>query len=218
MSVYAVVPVKATIKSKARLSTVLNPQERQTLTLTMLEDVLKALKSSSVYQIGVISSDLTVQALTNKFEAVFLSESQRGLNQAVEQATEWCNQNKAESVLILPADIPLITTEDINQIVKLGSEETSVVISPSLNWGTNALLQKPPRLMPARYGPYSFKKHVDEASAKGVAAKIYNSPRITIDIDSLEDLKGFLKVESQTVSQRFLKQIRVQERLDLQNY
>src|SRR3989337_1239243 len=119
MSVYAVVPVKSPLKSKTRLSVVLSLQERQSLALFMLEDVLKALKSSVVYQICVISSDVIVQALANKSRVEYLPESQLGLNQAIMQATEWCIKNNAESIFVLPADIPLITQEDINQIVKL---------------------------------------------------------------------------------------------------
>jgi len=213
MPLFAIVPVKAPPKSKARLSVVLNPQERRTLTLTMLEDVLKALKSSVVDQIVVISSDFTVQALAKKFGIVYLSESQLGLNRAIEQATEWCIQNDAESVLVLPADVPLIAPEDINQLVKLGSERTSVVISPSQNGGTNALLQKPPNLIPACFGPQSFIKHVNIASAAGVVAKIYDSPRVTMDIDSLEDLENFLNIESKTLSLLFLEQIKMRHRL-----
>jgi len=213
MSVFVLVPVKTPLKSKMRLSIVLKPQERRTFTLTMLEDVLKALKSSVVHQIIVISSDSTVQELTKKFEVAYLTENGEGLNQAIEQAREWCIQNHAESVLILPADVPLIAPKDINQIVKLGSGEPSLIISPSQNRGTNALLQKPPKLIRACFGPNSFMKHVKEASAKGVIAKIYNSPRIALDIDSLEDLENFLKVENQTSCRRFLEQIRVRSRL-----
>lgn len=212
MSVLAVVPVKSLLKSKTRLSAVLSSQERRTLTLTMLEDVLTALKSSMADRICVISSDSTVQALANKFKVEYLSENQQGLNQAIEQATEWCIHNDAKSVLVLPADVPLIASEDINQIIKLSSEEPTVVISSSQNGGTNALLQKPPNLIPVCFGPHSFMKHVWEASAKSVVLKLYTSSRVSLDIDSSEDIKNFLNTESQTVSRRFLEQTKLHNR------
>lgn len=213
MSVCAVVPVKALFKSKTRLSAVLAPQERRTLTLTMLEDVLKALKSSVVSRIVTISSDSTVQALARRFNAVYLSESQRGLNQAIKQATEHCIQKKARSVLVLAADLPLVIPEDINQMVELGVEEPSVVISSSSNGGTNALLQKPPNLIPACFGPNSFMEHVNRAMADGILIRTYHSFRVATDIDSIKDLKNFLSVESQTMSYRFLEQISLRDRL-----
>ena len=212
MLVFAVIPVKTPLKSKLRLSVVLNPQERRTLTLTMLEDVLKALKSSVIHHIIVISSDSGVQELADKFEVAYLSENRQGLNQAVEQATKWCIQNGAESILVLPADVPLIAPEDMNHIVELSSEAPSVVISSSQNGGTNALLQKPPNLIPICFGPHSFMKHVGEASAKSVVLKLYTSSRVLLDIDSLEDIKSFLNTESQTVSRRFLEQISLHNR------
>lgn len=213
MSVCAVVPVKALFKSKTRLSAVLAPQERRTLTLTMLEDVLKALKSSVVSRIVTISSDSTVQALARRFNAVYLSESQRGLNQAIKQATEHCIQKKARSVLVLAADLPLVIPEDINQMVELGVEEPSVVISSSSSGGTNALLQKPPNLIPACFGPNSFMEHVNRAMADGILIRTYHSFRVATDIDSIKDLKNFLSVESQTMSYRFLEQISLRDRL-----
>jgi len=213
VSVCAVVPVKALFKSKTRLSAVLAPQERRTLTLTMLEDVLKALKSSVVSRIVTISSDSTVQALARRFNAVYLSESQRGLNQAIKQATEHCIQKKARSVLVLVADLPLVIPEDINQMVELGVGEPSVVISSSSSGGTNALLQKPPNLIPACFGPNSFMEHVNRAMADGILTRSYHSFRVATDIDCIKDLKNFLSVESQTMSYRFLEQISLRDRL-----
>ena len=213
MSVFAVVPVKTLQKSKTRLSIVLDPQERNILTLTMLEDVLRAITSSIECQTVLISSDPRVQGLANNFRVAYLPERKQGLNQAIKQATEWCIQNNAESVLVLPADIPLITPEDINQIVKLGSESSSLVISPSQNGGTNALLQKPPNLIPTCFGPHSFAKHLNEAIARGIMAKVYRSQRLTMDIDSPEDLEDFLKIENQTASRQFLEKSLMKERL-----
>lgn len=215
MSVFAVIPVKTLLKSKIRLSMVLNPQERQTLTLAMLEDVLKAVKCSMVCQTVVISSDRTVKELANNFGVSCLKERKHELNQAVKQATEWCIQNNANSVLILPADIPLIIPEDINRIVKLCPKGTSVVISPSQNGGTNALLQKPPDLIPTHFGPNSFRKHKTEALHKGILAKVYRSKRVATDIDSPKDIEKLLKIKAQTVSHKFLEQIGANTRLKL---
>jgi 2-phospho-L-lactate guanylyltransferase len=215
VSVFAIIPVKTLLKSKKRLSMVLNPQERQTLTLAMIEDVLKAIKCSVVCQTIVISSDPTVEELANNYGASYLKERKHELNEAVKQAIEWCIQNKADSVLILPADIPLIKAEDINRIVELCPKGTSVVISPSQNGGTNALLQKPPDLIPTHFGPNSFSKHAIEALHRGILTRVYRSKRVATDIDSPKDLEKLLKIKAQTVSHKFLEQIRANARLKL---
>jgi len=214
MSVFATIPVKKISKSKTRLSEVLNPEERQTLTLTMLEDVLKAVaKSRWVHKIVVVSSDFRVQEFTENSGAIYLPEERRGLSHAVEQATQWCIQKDARSILFLPADIPLIRSSDVNQILELGSGEMTIVMAPSADGGTNALLQKPPDLIPLHFGLESFNKHLAEASSRGILAKVYRSRNVTIDIDSPTDLKKLLRIDAQTSSHRFLKQIALDTRL-----
>jgi 2-phospho-L-lactate guanylyltransferase len=214
MPVYAVIPVKVLSESKIRLSVTLTLQERRTLTLTMVEDVLKALRSSKACHICMISSDMSIRALAERFDVAYLSERQKGLNQAIGEATEWCMRKNAKAVLVVPADVPLITSEDVNRMIDLGSDDGSVVISPSLDGGTNALLRKPPNMIPVHFGPNSFKKHFNEAQERGVSAKLYHSERVALDIDSLEDLKRFSKVESETMTHKFLEQIRLDERVE----
>ena len=206
VAVASIVPVKAPTISKKRLATVLSPQERAALTISMLKDVLRALKFSRVSQTVVVSSDFTIQQVADKFKAKYLPENQAGLNQALEQATQWLETHHVDSVLIIPSDVPLVSPEDIAQIINLAVDEKSVVLSSSQDGGTNALLKRPPNLVPACFGPNSFKRHIREARASGVEPKIYYSPRINMDIDSVEDLRSFFHVRSDTMSRRFLTQ------------
>jgi 2-phospho-L-lactate/phosphoenolpyruvate guanylyltransferase len=204
MSTFAVVPVKTLLKSKTRLSNFFTIQERPLFTLAMLEDVLNALKSSKVNSTVVVCSDSTVEGLVKKFGMTFLNETQEGLNQALNQATKWCLRNKAEQVLILPADVPLVRSKDIDTLVKLALNN-AMVISPSLNGGTNALLQKPRKIVSHCFGPDSFKRHLDEAHAKHLHTKVYVSSNIMLDIDSERDLERLVKADHQTAANRFLR-------------
>jgi len=205
MSTYAVVPVKTLVKSKTRLSNFFTFQERSLFTLAMLQDVLNALKSSKVAKTVVVSSDPTVEGFVKGFDLTFLRETRQGLNQALNQATKWCAQKDAELVLVLPADVPLITSRDVDQLVSL-AVNGSMVISPSRNGGTNALLQAPPGIVSPCFGGGSFKRHISKALAKHVQTKIYVSSNVMLDIDSEEDVKQLLKDGEQTASHRFLQQ------------
>ena len=205
MSTFAVVPVKSLLKSKTRLSNFFTAQERTLFTLAMLQDVLNALKSSNVNETLVISSDSTVERFVKNFGATYLEETRKGLNQALNQAVRWCVRNAAQCVLVLPADLPLVTSKDINQLVKLALNNC-VVISPSRNGGTNALLQTPPEAISPGFGSDSFKKHICKALAARVRSKIYVSSNVMLDIDSEKDLEQLLKAGRQTASLRFLEQ------------
>jgi len=180
-------------------------QERPLFTLAMLEDVLTALKSSKVNSCIIVSSDTTVEELVKSFGMTFINENQKGLNQALNQATRWCILNNAERVLILPADVPLITSTDVNNIVKMAQNNT-MVISPSQNGGTNALLQTPPGIVSPSFGPDSFRKHIKKALTKRVQTKIYVSSNIMLDIDSERDLDQLLKGGQTTIANQFLRQ------------
>jgi len=215
MFVCAVVPIKCLDTSKKRLSSVLNPQERKELTLAMLEDVLRALQTSTVDKTIVVSNDFTVLNFAHKFGAAYLAQKTSGLNSAIEEATEWCVQEGAEAVLVLPADIPLLSSADVDRIVELGGncEEQTVVLSPSYDGGTNALFQSPPNLICVCFGPRSFLKHIKEAQSKGVCVRLHYSTSVATDIDSAEDLSRLLKTESNTACRRVLGQFNLGSRV-----
>ena len=206
MVVYAIVPVKKLSISKRRLSKFLSPQERKFLTIAMLEDVLRALKSSAVHEIVVVSNDPHIRMIADMFGVSFFSPSHNGLNPAVEEATAWCMRNQADSVLVVPADIPLLSSVDVNTIVELGNCNVStVVLSPSNNGGTNALFQKPPNLLFAQFGCRSFARHFRQAQNKGISIKFHYSTSIALDVDSEEDLLKLFESPITNNSKHFLE-------------
>ncbi len=208
MVVYAIVPVKRLGVSKRRLSQSLTLQERKALTVAMLEDVLKALKKSVVEKVLVVSNDPKVGSIAEKFGADFFSPLRKGLNSAIEEAFIWCIRKKADSVLVLPSDIPLINSRDIDTIVDLGSNGRGVVLVPSKDCGTNAFYQCPPHLIKACFGPESFTIHMNEAYSKNICVKFYYSLGAGLDIDSGDDLKVLLKVQNDTLSKRVLQEFK----------
>ena len=208
MVVYAIVPVKRLGVSKRRLSQTLTLQERKALTVAMLEDVLNALKTSVVEKVLVVSNDPKVGSIVEKFGADFFSPLRKGLNCAIEEAFVWCMKNQADSVLVLPSDIPLINSRDINTIVDLGSNVRGVVLVPSRDCGTNAFYQCPPHLIRACFGPESFNRHIQEAYSKDVCVKFYYSLGAGLDIDSGDDLKILLKVQNNTLSKQVLQEFK----------
>ena len=208
MAIYAIIPVKKLAESKTRLSLVFTPQERSMFTLTMLEDVLNALKGSSVDKIVVVAEDSQVKQTASKFGASYRFANGAKLNSAIEETTLYCLKKGAQSVLVLPADVPLIESEEINRLIQLGDGGNSaVVLSPSHDWGTNALYQHPPKLIPACFGPGSFLNHIREAFQNGLSVRLHFSSNLATDIDSAEDLKKLFEIQNSTKSKRFLEQI-----------
>ena len=157
MSTFALIPVKKLSESKVRLSSILNSDERKNFTLAMLTDVLKAVFSSSISRTVIITSDRDVRDLSLKRAVTFFPDTGDDLNSVLNQATEWCIRKGAEEILILPTDVPLITCQDIEEIISLNSDERSVTISPSYSGGTNALIRRPPDIIPTCFGNQASK-------------------------------------------------------------
>jgi 2-phospho-L-lactate guanylyltransferase len=209
MKVYAVVPVKHLAASKSRLSSILNPENRKRLTLVMLEDVLTAIKYSTIEKTVIVGSDLRVAELAVNAGVAYLNEEVNGgLNCAIGFSIEWCRKEGADSVLVLPADVPFLSSIDIDRIIGLSRGADSVmVLSPSENGGTNALCLRPPNLIPVSFGRGSFKRHIRIANNKGIQAKLYYSSSLAFDIDTQRDLERLSKTSGASLTSQFIAQI-----------
>ncbi len=206
--IYAIVPVKHLSAAKRRLARVLTLRNRKLLTLAMLEDVLNAIRGSHIKKAIVVGSDSKVRELAENACFFYKEENGRGLNQAIAGAIDRCIEAGADAVLILPADIPLLSSGDINRIIAIaGNMELTAVLSPSNDGGTNALYMRPPDLIPVNYGPGSFKRHIHRSRTQGARLKVYFSPSVALDIDDKEDLQRLIRTLSTTKSSQFVCRI-----------
>ena len=188
MRVLAVVPVKGLKEPKKRLSNVLSPEERSALSAAMLRDVLDALKPSAVRDVLVVSPDSAVKEIADEYRFTFLAPKDADLNGSLKEAVEYALRENFDAVLILPADVPLVSPEGVSKLVELGSEPSTVVLSGSMEGGTNALLLHPADVIPVCFGKDSFYKHVEEALKRDAKLRFYFSREIMLDIDDENDL------------------------------
>ncbi len=195
------VPVKDLSKAKERLSSLLSQEQRTKLAYAMLEDVLNALKGSKqADRLFVVTMDgRAINMAEDMGIETILETEQKGESESVDYASSLCNDMGAESVLVVPGDAPLITSEDIDSIFEKEEDSPSVILIPARDeMGTNAILRKPPDAIPSRFGSDSFRKHKREAERKNIPCKTYENARIALDIDNPEDLKEFISRESDT--------------------
>ncbi len=191
MTLWAIVPVKPLAKGKTRLANTLGPAERTQLNREMLEHILTELAAvAEVERTLVVSRDSAVLALARDKGARTLSERQPAeLNRALERATGAAQAYGASGVLILPADLPLATRDDIRALVALGARPPVVVIAPDRRGeGTNALLVAPIGLIEYAFGANSYQRHLKEATASGARLEVCDIVRLTVDVDLPEDL------------------------------
>jgi 2-phospho-L-lactate guanylyltransferase len=189
MSVFAVVPVKDLMGTKSRLKPILNPGARAGLTLYMMGRVVSALKEAGVDNVCVVSPDRIVLDEAKERGAAPLLQESLGLNPALEEGRRWAMDRGASSLLVLPADLPLLDAEDVRAVLEGVGKEDSVVISPDGAYaGTNALLLHPPNALPFAFGRESYEAHLRAARERGLDVRIRERPHLSFDLDTAEDL------------------------------
>ena len=190
----ALVPVKRLAQAKSRLRPVLSDGQRRELVLAMLEDVLRlTLGQPAIATTAVVSVDEDVLAFARSLGAQPIREprSVRGLNAALAFAADALARQGVNGLLVLPADVPLTTPEDIEAILAAW-QETSLVLCPSHNGGTSALALRPPQAIPFRFGPRSFAAYRRAAAERGLPVAVLSQPGLALDIDRPEDLRAVL--------------------------
>lgn len=210
------VPVKEFRRAKKRLSRLLSPEERWALSSAMLQDVLTALSGTDGFDgLFVVTSDKAAAELARRAGAdVIVEDEQRSERHSVDRAAGILMKEGAHSLLVIPADVPLCSGEEIRRLLEKGRAEPSIVLAPSRDGkGTNALLKSPPDVIPSRFGYESIRAHLAEAKARGVPYELCELPRLSLDLDEIEDLCLFAKEASGTETYRALVRMGILERL-----
>ena len=199
MSVWAIIPVKPLARAKSRLAPVLTAEERLHLAENLLLHVIAAARSvPEIAGTLVISRDTRALAIARNAGAHTVQESGTPeLNNALMRATSVVRGWRSAAVLILPADLPLVDAADIRGVLDLGQFENSVVIATDEREdGTNAMLIRPPGLIPYSYGVGSYHRHLKMAQEAGANVHVYRSKRLALDIDLPIDLDTYHRMSS----------------------
>ncbi|HEY3211706.1 MAG TPA: 2-phospho-L-lactate guanylyltransferase [Actinomycetota bacterium] len=184
------VPVKSLSRSKTRLSPALTGLERGALTLAMLEDVLDAALSVPGWETWVVSPDEVALEIAAGRGARPIPEAKPPLANAIRQVETKAKEDGASALAVLPADVPLVTVDTLHEALRtLGA----VVLARSADGsGTSLLLRRPPRAIPARFGPDSFRRHVELAEGRGLPVSIVERRELSFDVDRPDDILTLL--------------------------
>ncbi|HET7234849.1 MAG TPA: 2-phospho-L-lactate guanylyltransferase [Actinomycetota bacterium] len=184
------VPVKSLSRAKTRLATDLTALERGALTLAMLEDVLDAVLAVTGWETWVVSPDEVALEIAARRGARAVPEDKPPLASAIRQVEALAKQAEASALAIVPADLPLVTAETLGEALHtLGA----VVLAPSADGaGTSLLLRRPPRAIPARFGPDSFRRHLELANERGLPVSVVERLELSFDVDRPDDILTLL--------------------------
>ena len=192
MALWAIVPVKPLRHGKSRLAGILSQDERADLNQHMLTHTIDTLRDiPGIDQVLVVSRDPAALALARNHGARTVQEyGAKELNLALSRATILARSHITRGVLIVPADLPLLTSEDVRAMMERAVNPPVVVVAPDRHrQGTNALLISPVGLIEYDFGPGSFKRHCARAEMRGARLEICELPSLALDVDLPEDLE-----------------------------
>lgn len=182
------VPLKAIASAKTRLSGRFSAEDRSLLLRRTFGRVVAALVSSAVVErVLVVAGDELglAWAQDEGVDVMVQPAGVRGLNGAL----GWVDgQLGPEATLVLPADLPLVSGPDVAEVVAAAPSGPAVVVVPTADGGTGALLRRPGGVVAPAYGVGSAERHLALARDAGVAAVSCALPGLALDLDQPEDL------------------------------
>ncbi len=173
---WAVVPVKLFAHTKRRLMPVLSCDERRTLTGAMLEDVLSALmRAPCLAGVIVVTSERNAGAMAHAAGAVVMNDGENtGMNAAVAKGARRLAEMGRSGMLVIPADVPLITVADVEAIVLAHRAAPSVTLVPASKDGGNERA----RLLAAPRHSVSFRRGQPARAPGGCACRGASLPGV----------------------------------------
>jgi 2-phospho-L-lactate guanylyltransferase len=192
------VPQKALGAAKTRLRSVLTREARLEFTLQMLRHTLGLCARLPDKAGFFLCADSDVAGIADEFGAVLVSTGAGGIRRDVALAAEdWRIFGRA-AMLIVSADLPLLTQGDLQAVLAAWRDCAHVVLGPDLRGrGTNVMLVNEPEHFAYSFGeavgPGSFASHRSTAEGYGLPFAVVDRPGIELDIDLPEDLAIFVR-------------------------
>lgn len=216
--IWAIVPAKTLEQAKTRLARVLSPDERRVLSLAMLRDMLSALRAAPHLDgVAVVTADAALEAAARALGAAVVAEQTTGQNVALEAGMAYARAQGATEVLVISADLPLLCPTTVEQLLEQARQANHphlVLLAPSRDGaGTNAMLQRPPGVIPFLFGLNSLQRHQQAAAEHGVHVDLVQAQGLAFDVDLPADLLDLATRPGQTESQTALLQMGILQRL-----
>jgi 2-phospho-L-lactate/phosphoenolpyruvate guanylyltransferase len=185
------VPIKQGDNGKSRLAAVLSHDERSDLSLDMAQHVLAELAKCS----PIAATDILSPERPDWSPGAWVKDEGRGLNAEI---TAWRAQCGTDPVLVIHADLPLVTSDDIDHLLKIAAMEGIALATDRLGEGSNALAIADGRAFTFMFGPDSRRLH----AAQSPAMPVIQTAGLSIDVDTPEDLHD-ARVQGMSLLLRF---------------
>jgi len=193
-----VVPQKCLDRAKTRLSGVLDEEARVTLTLALLRRTLEVCSRLAGVARLILCAPDDLRSLADKFSAELRCGGDDGMRRDITMCSECWHVHGRAALLIVSSDLPLLQTEDLQQVIAAWQQGAQLVLVPDRRQrGTNVMLVNDPEHFEYAFGevvgPGSFHTHRSLAEGLGLTLAVIENPRLSLDLDLTEDLIAFVE-------------------------
>ena len=211
MATTVLVPVNRLDRAKGRLAALLEPEERAELVRRSLAAVLVAVEGAGMAAVVLTSDEAVAAQMPSGVRALGEAPDLRGLSAQLERASGLL---AVEELLILHADLPLVTAEALRELVAQAPPAPSATLVRPGDGGTNAMLLRPPGRFALAYGRGSGDLHEAAAREAGLAVRRADVPALALDLDTPSDVRELLSTAEGRASEagRYLVEIGIEER------
>jgi 2-phospho-L-lactate/phosphoenolpyruvate guanylyltransferase len=192
MSIDALVPLKRLDYAKTRLASVLDPPTRVRVMQALLDHTLEQVKAApSIRSVTLVSSAAEAPSIAAQHGVAYFDD--RGLPWNDALAAAIAEAVTSQTVAIVSADVPLLTTDDVERFVAELTER-GAVIARATDAGTNAVAMQPAGAMPTTFGVKgSAERHAELARESGLMPVVVDIPGLAHDLDTASDLEEVLR-------------------------
>jgi len=121
-------------------------------------------------------------------EISVLEDPGHGLNAALDAARQMLVDQGASELVVLPADLPVVTAAEIDALVESGRRTGFALATDVAGTSTNALYLAAPAAFRFHFGPGSRRHHIEEAMRLGLKPQLVRARGLEFDLDVVEDL------------------------------
>lgn len=188
VSITAILPLKALDRSKQRLAARLDATERRALMGRLFTRVAEVcLATPGIDDVRAVVGDGAGGALAASLGIAWTREPRPDLNAAIAHATGLVD---SAASLVVVADLPELTVADLRAVVAASGTTPGVVVAPTRDGGTGALLRRPADAVAPAFGPGSAAAHLDAGRRAGLRTALVASAGLAADLDRPADLDG----------------------------
>jgi 2-phospho-L-lactate guanylyltransferase len=161
----------------------------------MLNIVVRAAVTSSLDEVVVLGGDSEIRGIAERQNAEWRPDEGRGLNGELSAQIE-ANSTSGSASVYIPADLVLLTSDDIDQALHSSKHGTLLTMCPALgDGGTNGLVIPARSPFQIQLGTDSFNKHTASADSLGLPYSIVDIRGFGLDLDTAEDLETLQRME-----------------------